>query len=116
MENGKATTYGMMGIEDRGTLFVEPGTEIYEGMIVGENTRDNDITVNITKINKKQISVLQIKTKRTLLKKPRILTLEEALEYLVMTSILEVTPESIRLRKQILDKNERENVRKRKKR
>ncbi len=59
METGKATTYGMMQVEDRGTLFVEPGTEIYEGMIVGENTRDNDITVNITKINKKQTFVQQ---------------------------------------------------------
>ncbi len=53
METGKSTTYGMMQVEDRGTLFVEPGTEIYEGMIVGENTRDNDITVNITKMKQK---------------------------------------------------------------
>ena len=53
METGKATTYGMMGVEDRGIIFVEPGTEIYEGMIVGENTRENDITVNITKMKQK---------------------------------------------------------------
>ena len=53
METGKATTYGMMQVEDRGTIFVEPGTEIYEGMIVGEHTRDNDITVNITKMKQK---------------------------------------------------------------
>ena len=53
MENGKSTTYGMMGIEDRGTLFIEPGTEIYEGMVVGENNRDGDITVNVVKMKQK---------------------------------------------------------------
>src|SRR5699024_10195268 len=52
-ETGKASTYGIMGVEDRGTIFVEPGTEIYEGMIVGENSRENDITVNITKEKQK---------------------------------------------------------------
>src|SRR5690606_33190789 len=49
MESGKATGYGIMGVEDRGTIFVEPGTEVYEGMIVGEHTRENDLTVNIVK-------------------------------------------------------------------
>ena len=59
METGKATTYGIMQVEDRGTIFVEPGTEIYEGMIVGEHNRDNDFTVNICKIKQKQIFVQQ---------------------------------------------------------
>lgn len=115
METGKATTYGMMGIEDRGTLFLEPGTEIYEGMIVGENTRDNDITVNITKMKQKTNIRSANKDQTNVIKKPRILTLEEALEYLSDDEYLEVTPESIRLRKQILDKNERERVAKKKK-
>lgn len=115
MENGKATTYGMMGVEDRGTLFVEPGTEVYEGMIVGENTRDADITVNITKQKQKTNIRSANKDQTNVIKKPRILSLEEALEYLSDDEYLEVTPESIRLRKQILDKGERERVAKKKK-
>ena len=115
MENGKATTYGMMGVEDRGTLFLEPGTEVYEGMIVGENTRDNDITVNITKQKQKTNIRSANKDQTNVIKKPRILSLEEALEYLGDDEYLEVTPESIRLRKQILDKGERERVAKKKK-
>ncbi|WP_332647872.1 translational GTPase TypA [Lysinibacillus sp. 54212] len=115
MENGKSTTYGMMGVEDRGTLFVEPGTEVYEGMIVGENTRENDITVNITKMKQKTNIRSANKDQTNVIKKPRIMTLEEALEYLSDDEYLEVTPESIRLRKQILDKNERERIAKKKK-
>ena len=115
MENGKATTYGMMQVEDRGTLFVEPGTEVYEGMIVGENTRENDITVNITKQKQKTNVRSATKDATNVIKKPRIMTLEEALEYLSDDEYLEVTPESIRLRKQILDKNERERIAKKKK-
>ncbi|MFJ7735792.1 translational GTPase TypA [Lysinibacillus sp. NPDC097287] len=110
METGKATTYGMMQIEDRGTLFLEPGTEIYEGMIVGENTRDADITVNITKMKQKTNIRSANKDQTNVIKKPRILSLEEALEYLGDDEYLEITPESIRLRKQILDKNEREKA------
>ena len=72
-------------------------------MIVGENTRDNDITVNITKMKQKRMFVLRQKMQQTLLK-PRLLTLEEALEFLNDDEYLEITPESIRLRKQILDK------------
>ncbi len=115
METGKATTYGMMQVEDRGTLFVEPGTEIYEGMIVGENTRDNDITVNITKMKQKTNIRSANKDQTNVIKKPKIMTLEEALEFLNDDEYLEVTPESIRLRKQILDKNEREKLAKKKK-
>lgn len=115
MENGKATTYGMMQVEDRGTLFVEPGTEVYEGMVVGENTRENDITVNITKQKQKTNVRSATKDATSVIKKPRIMTLEEALEYLSDDEYLEVTPESIRLRKQILDKNERERMAKKKK-
>ena len=115
METGKATTYGMMQVEDRGTLFLEPGTEIYEGMIVGENTRDADITVNITKMKQKTNIRSANKDQTNVIKRPRILTLEEAIEYLGDDEYLEITPESIRLRKQILEKNERERVTKKKK-
>lgn len=115
METGKASTYGMMQVEDRGTLFVEPGTEIYEGMIVGENNRDNDIAVNITKQKQKTNVRSATKDQTSVIKRPRILTLEEAIEFLDDDEYLEVTPESIRLRKQILDKNEREKLARKKK-
>ncbi|MFC5557918.1 translational GTPase TypA [Ureibacillus thermophilus] len=115
METGKATTYGMMQIEDRGTLFVEPGTEIYEGMIVGENNRENDLAVNITKQKQKTNVRSATKDQTAVIKKPRLLTLEEALEFLNDDEYLEVTPQSIRLRKQILNKSEREKMAKKQK-
>ncbi len=79
IDTGKATTYSIMSIEERGTVFVEPGTEVYEGMIVGENSRDNDLTVNITKA--KQMTNVRSATKdqTSVIKKPRILSLEESL-------------------------------------
>lgn len=115
IDTGKATTYSIMSIEERGTVFVEPGTEVYEGMIVGENSRDNDLTVNITKA--KQMTNVRSATKdqTAVIKKPRILTLEESLEFLNDDEYCEVTPESIRLRKQILNKNEREKASKKRK-
>lgn len=115
METGKATPYGMLQVEDRGTLFVEPGTEIYEGMIVGEHNRDNDLTVNITKM-KQQTNIRSATKENTVtMKRPKILTLEEALEYLNDDEYCEVTPHSIRLRKKILEKSFREREEKRKK-
>lgn len=115
MEAGKASTYGIMQVEDRGTIFVEPGTEIYEGMIVGEHTRENDITVNVTKVKAATNIRSANKDQTSVIKKPRIMTLEESLEYLNDDEYCEVTPESIRLRKKILDKNERERMAKKKK-
>ncbi|WP_261133843.1 translational GTPase TypA [Bacillus sp. Marseille-Q3570] len=115
MESGKASQYGIINVEDRGTIFVEPGTEIYEGMIVGEHNRENDITVNLTKV--KQLTNMRSagKDNTVSMKKARVMTLEEALEYLNDDEYCEVTPESIRLRKKILDKNERERLEKKKK-
>jgi GTP-binding protein len=114
-ETGKTTTYGIMGVEDRGTIFIEPGVEIYEGMIVGENARDTDIAVNITRA--KQMTNIRSANKDStnVIKRPRTLTLEESLEFMGEDEYCEVTPESVRLRKQILDKNEREKSAKRKK-
>ncbi|MCW6664660.1 translational GTPase TypA [Aerococcaceae bacterium NML191219] len=108
LENGQATTYGIMNLEDRGTIFVNPGTEVYAGMIVGEHNRENDLTVNITKA--KQLTNIRSATKdqTSVIKRPRILTLEESLEFMDDDEYCEVTPESVRLRKQILDKNARE--------
>ena len=104
-----------MGVEDRGTIFVEPGTEIYEGMIVGEHNRENDLTVNIVKAKQMTNMRSANKDQTSTMKKPRIMSLEEALEYLNDDEYLEVTPESIRLRKKILEKNEREKSAKRNK-
>ncbi len=115
MESGKASTYGIMQVEDRGVIFVEPGTEVYEGMIVGEHTRENDLTVNIVKVKHATNVRSATKDQTTVIKKPRIMTLEESLEYLNDDEYCEVTPQSIRLRKKILDKNEREKAAKKKK-
>ncbi|OCA87025.1 translational GTPase TypA [Pseudobacillus wudalianchiensis] len=115
IETGKASQYGIMQVEDRGTIFVEPGTEIYGGMIVGEHTRENDLTVNITKVKQATNVRSATKDQTTTMKKPRIMSLEEALEYLNDDEYCELTPQSIRLRKKILDKNERERAAKKKK-
>ncbi|BAL61941.1 translational GTPase TypA [Melissococcus plutonius] len=115
IDTGKATTYSIMSIEERGTVFVEPGTEVYEGMVIGENNRENDLTVNITKA--KQMTNVRSATKdqTSVIKKPKTLTLEESLEFLNDDEYCEVTPESIRLRKQLLNKSEREKANKKKK-
>ena len=115
IDTGKATTYSIMSIEERGTVFVEPTTEVYEGMIIGENARDNDLTVNITKAKQMTNVRSANKDQTSVIKKPRRLTLEESLEFLNEDEYCEVTPESIRLRKQILNKNEREKASKKKK-
>ncbi|UXV31397.1 translational GTPase TypA [Mammaliicoccus sciuri] len=115
IDKGVASTYAILNLEDRGVNFMEPGTEVYEGMIVGENTRENDLTVNITKVKAANNIRSATKEQTTTMKKPRILTLEEALEYLNDDELVEVTPESIRLRKKILDKSERERAQKRQK-
>jgi len=114
-ENGVSTMYGILGIEDRGILFVEPGAEIYEGMIVGEHNRDNDIVVNICR--EKQLTNVRSATKdeTVKMKTPRLFSLEQALEYLNDDEYCEVTPKSIRLRKKILNKGERERAEKHRK-
>ena len=108
INQGKATTYAIMGVEGRGTIFVDPGTEIYEGMIIGESSRERDISVNLTK-GKNLTNVRQSSKDQTAsIKKPTHLTLEESLEFLNEDELLEITPESIRLRKRILNTNARE--------
>lgn len=114
MENGQATTYSIMNLEDRGTIFVEPGTEVYAGMIVGMNNRDNDLTVNIIKEKQKTNVRSATKDQTSVIKRPKIMSLEESLEFITDDEYVEVTPESIRLRKKILDKNTREKANKRK--
>ncbi|MCF2132540.1 translational GTPase TypA, partial [Strepomyces sp. STD 3.1] len=114
METGKASSYGIMQVEERGVIFVEPNTEVYEGMIVGEHSRENDLVVNISKTKHATNVRSATKDQTVTMKKPRIMSLEESLEYLNEDEYCEITPESIRLRKKILDKNEREKAAKKK--
>lgn len=111
-ETGTATTYGLLSVEDRGTLFVCPGTEVFEGMVVGENSREQDLEVNICK--EKALTNVRSSTKdeTVKLKTPRLLSLEQSLEYLGDDEYLEVTPKSLRLRKKYLKKTEREKYKK----
>ncbi|KRL40665.1 GTP-binding protein [Liquorilactobacillus nagelii DSM 13675] len=115
INRGKATTYAIMGVEDRGTIFVDPGAEVYEGMIVGQSSRERDISVNVTK-GKNMTNVRSSNKDQTAtIKKPTHLTLEESLEFLNEDELLEITPKSIRLRKRILETNMREKAAKQKK-
>ena len=107
MEKGKSTAYALGGLEDRGIMFIEPGVDVYEGMIVGEHTRDNDLAVNVVK-GKNLTNVRASGSDHTVvLKRPRIITLEYALDYINSDELIEVTPLNIRLRKKILDTTER---------
>jgi Predicted membrane GTPase involved in stress response len=100
---GVATAYAMLNLQERGTLFVEPGTEVYEGMIVGENSRADDMDVNITK-EKKLTNIRSSTAEETeKLIPPRRLSLEQALEFCRDDECVEVTPTAIRLRKVTLD-------------
>lgn len=112
MEKGQATPYSIMQLEDRGTMFIEPGTDVYEGMIVGEHNRENDIVVNIIK-QKHQTNVRSATKDSTVtIKAPRRMSLEDALTYINHDEYCEITPKTIRLRKKILNKGEREKAEK----
>ena len=104
---GKATAYGIGQVEDRGIMFIEPGIEVYEGMIVGENAYDNDLAVNVAKA--KNLSNMRSSAKDTtvVLKKPRRFSLETALDYINEDELVEITPSTFRLRKKILNAVER---------
>lgn len=110
IDTGQATTYSIMNLEDRGTIFVQPGQEVYEGMIVGENNRENDLTVNITKAKALTNVRSANKDQTSVIKQPKVMTLEESIQFMDDDEYCEVTPESIRLRKQILNKAEREKA------
>ena len=107
MENGKTTAYALGALEDRGVMFVEPGVEVYEGMIVGECNRENDLAVNAVK-GKNLTNVRAAGSDHTVvLKRPRPITLEYALDYINSDEYVEVTPNNIRLRKKILNTEQR---------
>ena len=107
MENGKATAYALGQLEDRGIMFIEPGTDVYEGMIVGEHSHDNDLAVNVVKGKKLTNTRAAGSDHTVVLKRPRTMTLEVCLDYINDDELVEVTPKSFRLRKKILNTNER---------
>ena len=110
MENGKSTAYSIGNLEDRGTMFIEPGVEVYEGMIVGECNRDNDLAVNVVKGKQLTNTRAAGSDHTVVLKRPRPITLEYALEFINMDELVEVTPENIRLRKMILNTEQRKKM------
>jgi GTP-binding protein len=104
---GKATGYAIFNLQERGEIFVTPGAEIYEGMVVGENARENDLDVNIVKEKKLTNMRASTSDEGIRLVPPRILNLEQAIEFIRDDEFVEVTPQSIRLRKKILKSNQR---------
>ena len=107
IDNGQTTAYALGGVEDRGTMFVGPGVEVYEGMIVGEHSRDNDLVVNVTKGKQLTNTRSSSKDSTVVLKRPRTFNLEACLDYINDDELVEVTPENIRLRKRYLTEQER---------
>lgn len=107
MENGKASAYGLGQLEDRGIMFIEPGCEVYEGMIVGENNRENDLAVNVVKQKQQTNTRSAGKDHTVVLKRPRKLTLEVCLDYINQDELVEITPLNFRMRKRILNTEER---------
>ena len=107
MENGKATAYALGQLEDRGVMFVEPGADIYEGMIVGEHSHSNDLAVNVVKGKNLTNTRSAGKDHTVVLKRPRAISLEYCLDYINSDELVEVTPVSFRMRKRILNTQER---------
>ncbi|MEA4821800.1 MAG: translational GTPase TypA, partial [Erysipelotrichales bacterium] len=106
-DQGMATHYAIEQLEPRGTLFIEPGVQVYEGMIVGENAYDMDLTCNVARV--KNLSNMRSagKDNTVVLKRPRKMSLEIALDYINTDELVEITPKGFRLRKKILDTTER---------
>jgi GTP-binding protein len=112
MENGVATAYALYNLQDRGKLFVKPGDKVYKGMIIGEHNREEDIDVNPIR-GKKLTNVRAAGSDEAIKLAPHIdMILEKALEWIEEDELVEVTPESIRLREKFLDPNERKKYRK----
>lgn len=109
-ENGVAVAYALFNLEDRGMMLIRPGDKVYQGMIIGEHTRDNDLEVNPLKA--KQLTNMRAsgKDEAVRLTPPKILSLEEAITYIDDDELVEITPKNIRLRKTFLDPNERKRA------
>ena len=107
---GKTTIYALFHLQPRGTLFIKENTSVYEGMIIGENSRDNDLDVNVTK-EKKLTNIRASNADEALqLIPPRIMSLEQAIEFIKEDELVEITPQTIRMRKKVLDANKRPKV------
>lgn len=113
--SGSATPYAIQHIEDRGVLFITPGTETYEGMVVGENKYDIDLSVNVTETKKQSNVRSSNKDFTVVLKSPRTMSLEECMDYINRDELVEITPNSFRIRKRILNTSERKKYDSRKK-
>jgi GTP-binding protein len=106
-EAGQVRAYALDNLADRGTMFVKPGDQVYAGQVVGEHCHDDDIQVNVCKAKKMTNIRAAGSDKTVVLKPPRILTLELALEFIEDDELVEVTPEAIRLRKRLLNEIDR---------
>jgi Predicted membrane GTPase involved in stress response len=104
---GKSTSFAIWNLQERGEILISPGTEVYEGMIIGENARDQDMDVNIVK--EKKLTNMRSSTADEAIRlvSPRMLNLEQAIEFIRDDELVEITPKSIRLRKKILQANKR---------
>ena len=111
-ETGQAVTYAIFNLQDRGTMFVNPGDDVYSGMIVGENSRDNDLEINVSKT--KQLTNVRAsgKDEAQILVPPRKMSLEDMMSYINEDELVEVTPKTLRLRKRYLTSNERDKAKK----
>lgn len=107
MEEGVTTAYAIGGLEERGTMFIEPRIRVYEGMIVGESNREADLAVNVVKEKQQTNTRSSVKDFTTVLKRPRKMTLDMCLDYINEDELVEITPKSIRMRKTILTTSER---------
>ena len=114
LETGEAVAYGMFKLQERSTFFVEPGTKVYAGMIVGENSREGDMTVNVCRTKALTNMRASGSDEAVRLEPPRLMTLEQAIEWIGDDEYVEVTPNHIRLRKKYLDHNERNRMSKKK--
>jgi GTP-binding protein len=107
MEGGPCTAYALDKLQDRGTFFIEPGDELYGGQVIGENSRDSDIVVNVQKGKKLTNMRASGSDDNAKIHPPKKFSLEESMEYIQKDEYLEITPKSIRMRKIYLDENER---------
>jgi len=112
MSTGQATAYDLWNLEERGVIMIMPGTEVYEGMIVGEHSRDNDLPVNVLKGKKLTNVRASGSDEMVKLIPPRILTLEQAITFIADDELVEVTPKTLRLRKRMLNPHDRKRVEK----
>ncbi|MDD3453030.1 MAG: translational GTPase TypA [Bacilli bacterium] len=112
MENGKSTAYALGQLEDRGIMFIEPGVDVYEGMIVGEHSHENDLAINVVKGKNLTNTRSAGKDHTVVLKRPRLMSLEYCLDYINRDELVEVTPQSVRLRKKVLNADERRKYKK----